>query len=346
MKNLLFAVLIICIFSCKSQPKINSLLELSKDHKVVFLDSLAAAQAIIKDEKENFFTFINKLDMDIQMKRNSAPESTREEVLEEYKSFLKTDVLDFTKEEIEFVNKVFKEAYELCNKVSPNIFPKEIKLIKTHANHYGEGAYYTRENCIIIPKGQLKMKNYNSFLGTMFHEISHIYTRYNPAKRKALYKLIGFSNLGNPSNLLIKDALKKRILLNPDGINYAYSIDLKEKDGRKYSAIPIIASKMDQYDSDTPSFFGYLDFNLYKVRIQHAVNVITNSEGKTTVDMDHIPDFFEQITDNTGYIIHPDEIIADNFMYIMLRGKENGLNQNFSDPGVELLKNIKMILTN
>ena len=60
--------------------------------------------------------------------------------------------------------------------------------------------------------------------------------------------------------------------------------------------------------------------------------------------MANVPDFFEQITDNTGYIIHPDEIIADNFMYIMMRGKEGGLQKNFSEAGLQLLKNIKSVL--
>ena len=62
--------------------------------------------------------------------------------------------------------------------------------------------------------------------------------------------------------------------------------------------------------------------------------------------MDNVPDFFEKITTNTGYIIHPDEIIADNFMYIMMREKKNGLQRSFSEDGVELLKNIKKILVN
>ena len=61
--------------------------------------------------------------------------------------------------------------------------------------------------------------------------------------------------------------------------------------------------------------------------------------------MNNIPDFFAQITDNTGYIIHPDEIVADNFMYIMMREKKDGLNRTFSEKGVELLKDMKKILS-
>ena len=344
MKNISLLLLIVLIWSCKSQPKLASHLELSENHKIVFLDSLTAGDAITTDVKENFFAYVNKLDMSIQMKKNFSEEVTRESVLKEYKDFLKKDVLDFTKEEVEFVNKVFKEAYSLSNKVSPNIFPKEIKLIKTHANHYGNGAYYTRDNCIIIPKNELSRKDAKAFLEVMFHEISHIYTRYNTDKRKKLYGLIGFKNIGNPTNLLMKDALKERILLNPDGINYAYKIDLKKSNGRNYSAVPIIFSSETEFVESKNTFFRYLDFSLFEINIQHAANVISDENGKSTINMANVPDFFEQITDHTGYIIHPDEIIADNFMYIMMRGKEGGLQKNFSEAGLQLLKNIKSVL--
>jgi hypothetical protein len=344
MKNFLLLLSCILLWTCKSQPQISPLLQLSENHKVIFLDSLEAGEAITKDEKENFFSLITPLDIGIQMKKNFEAETPRNEIINEYKAFLKTDVLDFSKEEMEFVNDVFHEAYQMANKVSTTIFPKEIKLIKTHANHYGQGAYYTRENCIIIPKDELDLKNKEEFLKTMFHEVSHIYTRYHPIKQKALYQLIGFSNIGNMSNLLIKEELKSRILLNPDGVNFAYHIELNERSGRPYSAIPIIKANEPKYINSKNNFFDYIDFSLYKIEIQHGVQVNTDAKGNATIEMDNVPDFFEKITTNTDYIIHPDEIIADNFMHIMMREKKNGLLQSFSVDGIELLKNIKNIL--
>ena len=110
MKNISILLLVIFLWSCKSQPKLNPLLQLSENHKIVFLDSLAAGNAITTDVKENFFAYVNKLDMAIQMKKNFPNGTSREGALQEYKNFLKTDVLDFTKEEIEFVNDIFKDA--------------------------------------------------------------------------------------------------------------------------------------------------------------------------------------------------------------------------------------------
>ena len=61
--------------------------------------------------------------------------------------------------------------------------------------------------------------------------------------------------------------------------------------------------------------------------------------------MANVPDFFRQITDNTGYIIHPDEIIADNFVFVMLNQQEDGLKKEFSEDGTALLKKIKEVLS-
>lgn len=39
------------------------------------------------------------------------------------------------------------------------------------------------------------------------------------------------------------------------------------------------------------------------------------SPGKT-------PDYIKRIGNNTGYIIHPDEILADNFVHLILQAKD------------------------
>ena len=344
MKNIFYFLLILGLASCKAQPQ-NAPLQLSKEHSVIFLDSVNAGQAIVQDEVDFFFNQINILDMSIQMKKNFEKGTDRNEVLTEYKSYLKKDVMDFSKSEKAFVQKIFKQAFELCNKVSTDIFPKKIKLIKSSGSHYGMGAYYTREDCIIIPKDAFIFENDEAFLSTMLHEISHIYTRYNPEKRKALYRLIGFKNFGTPSNLLMKEALREKILVNPDGVNYAYTIDLEEPDGRTTTAIPIVFSKATEYSIEKPTFFDYIDFSLFKLKIQHGASVLSDADGNSTLNMANVPDFFRQITDNTGYIIHPDEIIADNFVFVMLSQQEGGSKKEFSEDGTALLKKIKAVLS-
>ncbi|MFM8372557.1 MAG: hypothetical protein ACKOCO_09230, partial [Bacteroidota bacterium] len=58
------------------------------------------------------------------------------------------------------------------------------------------------------------------------------------------------------------------------------------------------------------------------------------------------PDFFRQIRENTGYIIHPDEVLADNFAFIMREKKGDKIYAKLKDDGVRLLEEIERIIRN
>lgn len=63
-------------------------------------------------------------------------------------------------------------------------------------------------------------------------------------------------------------------------------------------------------------FFTYMQFKLLEV-------TITQKTTKPTYNRDKIAFFnaeklyFQQVGENTNYIIHPDEILADNFVLLM-----------------------------
>ncbi|MBK8557502.1 MAG: hypothetical protein IPL65_17900 [Lewinellaceae bacterium] len=61
--------------------------------------------------------------------------------------------------------------------------------------------------------------------------------------------------------------------------------------------------------------------------------------------MRNVPDFYRQIKDNTGYIIHPDEIIADNFSFIMTAKAGTRSLNNFSAEGRQLLDSIQQVIS-
>ena len=101
-------IAIFLVWSCKSPEQYQpTLLQLSDNHNITFLDSTRAASAIVSDTMEHFFDQIKSLDMSIQLKRNLNPSMGRAAVLEVYKNDLKEDVLTFTPEEISFIENVF-----------------------------------------------------------------------------------------------------------------------------------------------------------------------------------------------------------------------------------------------
>ena len=342
MKNFILLFLSIAFFSCKPKQQINKL-TLSDQNEIIFLDSMAASTAIIVDKSDGFFDKIMPLEMSIQMKKENVSDD-RMEVLQEYKDFLQADVEDFTKEEREFVNGIMKEAFQLCNSINLDIFPKKMRLIKTKGKHYGNSVYYTREDIIVIPENELQAGNKNGFLRVMLHEIFHIYSRYNAAKRHELYALVGFKPI--EARPILPTSLQNRLLFNPDGINFNYTMDLKNEDGEMIKVMPIIVSSKDAFSKQNSAFFDYVKFDLFQLEYNqnNSFSVLTDERGFSTLNLADLPDFFSQIKDNTQYIIHPDEILADNFMYVMLAQQKEGKFSGYSDEGTVLLEEIRGIL--
>lgn len=339
-------ILVIFLLTCKFQEKQQpALLQLSDHQKITFLDSTNAAAAIVSDTIEHFFEYINSLDMSIQLKRKLSPAIKKDSLLIIYKNALKHDVLNFTPEEISFVKNVIKDIFKDCSSLSKNIFPAEIRLIKIRGSHYGDGAFYTRENCIVIPQSELQDPENQSFKRVVLHELFHIYSRFNHQKKLELYDLIGFKSAGEMNLLQLGQPLKEKILLNPDGVNYGYSIQLRDAEGI-FSAIPIIVSNENDFVENKTRFFDYLHFDLYKITppFSQLIQVDSNENGTSTINYKNHPEFFEQITDNSGYIIHPDELMADNFVIAVMSQNEVSEMGKLSESGKKLIKKIVEII--
>lgn len=344
--TLLAIAFIVLLASCKTE-KVKTEIELSEFNKIYILDSLAATKAIIKDDMEYFFTKINPIDMVIQMQNPSvSAASDRDSIVAAYKKYIQADVADFKKDEIDFLAKIMSEAFELCNKAQFKYFPQEIKLIKTHGKHYGDDTYYTRENLIVLPKLALVKKNHDEFLKVMLHEISHIVTRLNPSVKTSLYELIGFTPF--KENLVINDSLKQRLLINPDGSELRWATELTTADGKNVKALPLIYATEKDLVKEKSAFFQYLGFNYYEISpsADHkswAVQTV-GTEQKSNLNTDGINEMYRQKF-NTDYIIHPDEIVADNFSIWIFGFKNPKSLDAYTEGGKTLLKKIGEVLT-
>ncbi len=340
-KRYIVPLLILVLFSCKTKkisPNDSSV-------GVVVMDSTQAAKAIVTDKFTSFFDDINRLDMSIQT-RQDLSNYPRTEALNIYKSYLQQDVDSFTEDESKALQNLFKSIKNTCDLVSKDIFPPHLSLIKTKSKHYGPGMYYTRNESIIIPYETMGNVGSIGFRNTMIHEIFHIYSRLHLDKRKSLYKLIGFETVSSPDKLAMVAHLKDKILLNPDGVNYATKIQLTDGKNHYVDAFPIIFSNSMHFTSKKHNFFEYISFDLFEVKSNAGrYEVVSDTKGNSTLDPTFMNSFFDQIKDNTQYTIHPDEILADNFALLMglKESKENKVT--FSKEGEILIKEIERVIS-
>jgi hypothetical protein len=349
MKHLLFILTSFCLFfslnRCVGQTPVREL-RLEGNRVVLVLDSAAAAQAIVSDRSDRFFERVTLSEMSIQMKRTLTATDTRASLLPAYLAFLKSDVSDFDAQESKFATDAMLKIFNTCKSVSGGIFPDTVRLIKTKGTHYGNSVYYTREKCIVIPANELAARKRDNFTATMFHEVFHIYSRLNPEKRRKLYQLIGFQYIGF-EKLILPAELASRVLLNPDGVDFGQKIALHTPEGEAIEAIPIIYAKDYGHQPGRDEFFGYLQFNLFQIKSAAGDKweVVAKEDGYTsTLKVENLPDFFRQIRDNTGYIIHPDEVLADNFSFIMREKNSPNYTAKFSKAGKQLLEEVEKIL--
>lgn len=349
-KNIVVALL--CVFagvSCTAQkPILIQSHTLGENHVLLLLDSTEASRTIVRDDTDRFFDLVTASEMSIQMKKPLETGQTRKYLLPAFLEYLRRDVTSFEPGESVFATEIVQEVFNTCQGVAPGIFPDTLVLIKTKGNHYGNSVYYTRENTIVIPADALASKLTGAFKSTMYHELFHVYSRLNPEKRARLYELIGFEHIGL-DKLRLPDSLAIRVLYNPDGVDFAQKISLDMGDGTSMDAIPIIISKHLGFKPGKRAFFSYVDFSLYRIvqNEQGGWDVQTKPDGYTsTLNMRELPDFFRQIKDNTGYIIHPDEVLADNFSFLMSSKNDPSVTAKFSEEGQKLILDIKEVLKN
>lgn len=344
MKSLLCLFFALSLSACTAQKPVSYEVKLGPN-VTVLLDSTASARVITRDKTDKFFDRVTAVEMSIQMKK-PLENQDRNAWVENYKNYLRTDMASFTPDEAKFVTELMRDIMKTCQSVNADILPDSLLLIKTKGKHVGDGVYYTRENTIIIPADVLRIRDKAALKSTMIHEVFHVYSRLNPKKSAELYKIIGFESIGY-DNLEMHPLLASRIIHNPDGVDFAQKIDLNQADGSVVQAIPIIYSNALGYIDGRDVFFSYVEFNLFEVKKQEngKWKVVVAEDGiNSTLKVESQPDFFKQIRDNTGYIIHPDEVLADNFAFF-IESLRNPLRiAKFSPEGKALIKSMETTL--
>jgi len=339
----LLALILVSTIGCKSNKKEVDKKEISSaDTALEFLSKKEAEAKITEDKTDGFFDFLSIADMSIQMKKADMPASGGESK-ELYQAMLKNEMLEFESEEKAFMQEVFISAKSAIDKMNPKLYPEKIELLKSKTNHFGPSVYYTREEAIILPENIFEVPSVSTQMPIMLHEIFHILSRYNDDFRDKMYALIGFEKY--EEDLVLPKYVQDRLLTNPDGARRDYAIHLKNEKGEVQRALPLILTKKVRYDESMPSFFDYLNFDLFPL-IKISENQVTlglNQKGESSLSLEHNADFFKLIKDNTQYIIHPDEILADNFMMAIIAYRDNDYS-GFSEEGKKLLMDVIDIL--
>ncbi len=234
---------------------------------------------------------------------------------EQYIEFIQGQALEWSDEEKATVRKVIAAAKPKLARFARHL-PKRIDLIKTTG--YDEGAApYTRGTSIILPKRRAS-QSAKGLERLFYHELFHIISRGNTKLRDELYRVIGYKKCGVVS--LPGDMMPRRIS-NPDAPVVEHCIRVS-KGGKSLWCAPVLFSRTPKYNPETGgTFFRYLEFRLMAIDRKSAK--ATLKDGKPLLlKPDAVEGFYEQIGRNTGYIIHPEETLANNFVHLMMEKQD------------------------
>ncbi len=345
-KIIFLLLLLLGVWRCQAQPPAAaSILVLGDKCVVRLLDSTQAAPVLVLDTIDHFFERVTAVEMSIQMKQPLRPGQNRANLLPYFEDYLRRDAASFTPDEVAFVSEVLQQMWQTAQKAALEVFPDTLLLVKIKGRPYGPSVYYTRQNAIVIPEDVLQLRRRQDFLNTLFHELFHLYSRSHPSKRIRLYRRIGFEPIGL-ERLEIPPLLAERLLHNPDAVNFAQKITLKTP-SHTIEAIPILYANEPGYSPLKRLFFAHLEFRLFEVLPQADGRwyVRTQEDGlSSTLNLEQIPDFYRQIGDNTTYIIHPEEVLADNFALLMASKENPQVLRRLSESGRRLVQDIEAIL--
>jgi len=306
-------------------PEVQAQLPLGEKTTLTFATQ-AEGRAVLM-ERDDFVRRMSPFDRAARLKTDGDVSE------DEYVAFVKSSVLEWSETE----RKSFTAA---CEEIRPALeafklpLPTTVLAVKTNGKEEG-GAAYTRGDAIVFPQGELNGRT-PDLQRKIAHELFHVLSRRNPALRETLYAAIGFVKC---DELPFPAELQNRKITNPDAPVNDHCIRL-EVGGQERWAIPILFAQSEKYDTSRGGeFFNYLQFRLLLVdRDEAGAKVEPLREGGKLklISPAEAKGFTEQIGRNTGYVIHPQEVLADNFVLLVLG------NRNVPSP--EVLQKMERVL--
>lgn len=308
----ILSVLLCCIsFTASAQKKIS-----------YRFATRAEAQMLITDI-DNFTNRLNSFDINLRLGKENGRKS-------ELLRLAMNETLNWSENEKKKITAAFKSLQAKIDKQKLKIkYPQEVILVKTSMKEEMNVAAYTRRNWIALGEKYINESTPESLEYLLAHEMFHLLTRSNKDFKKSVYSVIGF-NVTDRELFFPIDIIEKRIS-NPDIEMYDSYAEFtingqKQKCSMMiYSAIPFSAEKtLSDYLS-----VGLIPLNDSLIPLQE--------NGQTVIySIDQAEDFYQKIGKNTEYIINPEEILADNFAYLVTQKK------NLPNP--EIIQKIAAIL--
>ena len=282
----------------------------------------------------DYYGKMNQMDIDWRVRKDGG-------TLDELKAMAQQQARDWTDAERDFMATVIGMITDSLNSIGCQLpVPSEVIFAKTTQQEEGGAGGYTIKNIIFL--GEMSVQacmpdtartaQENQLLQRWFaelvaHELFHCVTRHSPVFRQKMYAQIGFTVMDH--DITFPEAISKRMIINPDVEhidNYATFTINGEK--RRCELIVLYEKSWAEASAEKGNqivFFSFLK------------PVLVPLDDMTKVyDITEVSDFWDAVGLNTKYVIAPEECMADNFSYAVIRG----MNPATPYQSPQLIRNI------
>lgn len=236
---------------------------------------------------------------------------------EEFRAYIVKHIVEWEEEDIPTLVNYFEIIDKLFDKFFIK-FPNPIHMIQTTGKEDVPDAHaYCRKNTIVLDEDSVLDTFFNpdGLLDLLIHELFHIQSQNDSEKRKKLYELIGFREC---NEIMIPPELRSKRLTNPDApkLNARINVTIN---GEKHDVVLVLLYNDRRCGR---SFFSKMYVKMLAIT---NVGSSENEEWKyiekdgqaVTFKLSDCSDFESQVGTNTSYNIHPEEILAENFRFMV-----------------------------
>lgn len=285
----------------------------------IFADK-AKGSEFLKTEDE-FTDNLSEFDMSARLK------TSKKVTKADYLDFISQQAMDWSEAEKKSMNAAITEIKKLMKKYKI-MLPKDIYLVKTTGNEEGDSAYCRGQNVVVFSKNIIKLTDLNGKRDLLIHELFHIFSKNNLDVREKLYNSIGFYKT---DELTLTPLMSQYKITNPDAVHNNYYFN-GTVEGEKGKIMPILLAGTDYDEKKGGEFFDYMMLAFCPiVDGNDGPEVLTVNGKECLYTANDVPEYFELIGENTDYIIHPEEVLADNFVLLITNSKKVKTKKIISD---------------
>ena len=270
---------------------------------ICFASAQEAAQLL--GAEDEYTRRMTPLDRSLRV-RTSMPITTREHLQHASQA-----AVDWTSQELTQWSPAIQQIAEALHGLAIPL-PARIVLIRTN----GEdelNANYTRSHGIILPRVPSSPTYTPNIVSLLAHELFHIASRVGPTSfRDTTYALAGFHRV-TPGPM--PPAFEYRRLTNPDALTHHHAVKVRSRNQGYVLVVPVLSSRLSQKElTRNTTLQRAVDLRLAPLSAAGIFQI----DDEQLMTMPVSDTNYAAITSlNTRYIIHPEEILADNFALLI-----------------------------